>query len=191
MARMCLEVGARFLFLEFYLHSKHSVFIYLFVCLFGGHGVKVPLSQYILPLTISLFYWCSEALAVFHACSLNCPFRSQCCNCHCLLLLWGSISAGKKNKQTVDHLILFSLMMKRVMDELRDIKRAVSCLRICLDWIFSIVSTATKKIMWERRILFNFITHSNKNVYLLQVFRYLIMGRVPFSYRNSILVGLH
>lgn len=43
------------------------------------------------------------------------------------------ISAGKKNKQTVDHLILFSLMMKRVMDELRDIKRAVSCLRICLD----------------------------------------------------------
>ena len=37
----------------------------------------------------------------------------------------------KKKKTTVDHLILFSLMMKTVVDESSDIKGSVSCLRIC------------------------------------------------------------
>lgn len=76
--------------------------------------------------------------------------------------------AGEK-KISMDHLMLFSLMMKKVVDESRDIKGAVSCLRTYLDGIFSIVSAATKKIMWEIRILFSFITQSNKNLYSLQV----------------------
>lgn len=42
------------------------------------------------------------------------------------------IFGGKlKKKKTVDHLILFSLMMKTVVDESSDIKGSVSCLRIC------------------------------------------------------------